>query len=307
MMRYVVTGGAGFIGSNIVRHLVEQGEDVIVIDNLATGKEDNLRDVKGKIKFIKKDVCDIQTEDFKGVDFVLHQAAIPSVARSVRDPLASNKANVEGTLKVLIAAKDAGVKRVVYAASSSAYGDTPTLPKKEDMPPNPLSPYALTKLTGEYYCKIFYKLFGLETVILRYFNVFGPYQDPTSEYAAVIPKFITAVLKGEQPVIFGDGTQSRDFTFISNVVKANILACTAKDAAGKVINVACGARIDLNELLKLINKILGRNIQPRYSEGRKGDVKHSLADISLAKDVLGYKPEIGFEEGLRKTIEWFEK
>lgn len=306
--RFVVTGGAGFIGSNIVDRLVTGGNEVVVIDNLLTSSMDNLKDIMSRIKFVNGDIQDLDllVREFEGVDYVLHQAALASVPRSIENPIASNQNNIDGTLNVLVAARDAGVKRVVYAASSSAYGNTPTLPKHEGMASDPLSPYAITKLVGEQYCKVFYNIYGLETVALRYFNVFGPRQDPNSQYAAVIPKFITAMLNDERPVIYGDGEQSRDFTYVQNNVDANLLACTAPNAAGKMFNVACGERITLNQLVELLNDILGKDIEPVYEEERAGDVKHSLADISLARDIMRYEPEYGFKEGLLKTVEWFK-
>lgn len=306
--RFVVTGGAGFIGSNIVDRLVTGGNEVVVIDNLLTSSMDNLKDIMSRIKFVNGDIQDLDllVREFEGVDYVLHQAALASVPRSIENPIASNQNNIDGTLNVLVAARDAGVKRVVYAASSSAYGNTPTLPKHEGMASDPLSPYAITKLVGEQYCKVFYNIYGLETVALRYFNVFGPRQDPNSQYAAVIPKFITAMLNDERPVIYGDGEQSRDFTYVQNNVDVNLLACTAPNAAGKMFNVACGERITLNQLVELLNDILGKDIEPMYEEERAGDVKHSLADISLARDIMRYEPEYGFKEGLLKTVEWFK-
>ena len=306
--RFAVTGGTGFIGSNIVIELVRNNNEVVVIDNLLTGKFNNISGVMDQIRFVEGDIQDLDLlkREFIDIDYVLHQAALPSVPRSVDDPIASNQNNVDGTLNVLVAARDAGVKRVVYAASSSAYGNSPSLPKKEDMKPDPLSPYAITKLVGEQYCKVFSELYGLETVSLRYFNVFGPRQDPNSQYAAVIPKFITAMLNDESPVIFGDGEQSRDFTYIQNNVDANILACGVAGIAGKMFNIACGERISLNELVAMLNKILGKKIEPVYKEPRSGDVKHSLADITLAREILGYKPTYGFEDGLKKTVEWFD-
>ena len=303
----VVTGGAGFIGSNIVAELIKNDNKVVVIDNLLTGKLDNLSNIMNEIRFVKGDIqnLDVLKKEFCDVDYVIHQAALPSVPRSVDDPIASNQNNIDGTLNVLIAARDAGVKRVIYASSSSAYGNTPTLPKKEDMKPDPLSPYAVTKLVGEYYCKVFYEIYGLETVSLRYFNVFGPHQDPKSQYAAVIPKFITTMVKGDKPIIFGDGTQSRDFTYVQNNVEANLLACVADKAAGKVFNIAYGERITLNDLVDMLNRILGTDIEPIYAKPRQGDVKHSLADVSLAKDILRYDPKYTFENGLKNTVEWF--
>lgn len=307
--RLVVTGGAGFIGSNIVDRLVAEDNEVVVIDNLLTSKANNLKDVMSGIKFVNGDIQDLDllAREFEGIDYVLHQAALASVPRSIENPIASNQNNIDGTLNVLVAARDAGVKRVVYAASSSAYGNTPTLPKHEGMAPDPLSPYAITKLVGEQYCKVFYDIYGMETVALRYFNVFGPRQDPNSQYAAVIPKFITAMLNDERPVIFGDGEQSRDFTYVQNNVDANLLACTAANAAGRMFNIACGERITLNQLVEVLNDILGKDIEPLYEEERAGDVKHSLADITLARDVLDYEPEYGFREGLVKTVEWFKQ
>jgi len=308
MACYLVTGGAGFIGSNIAHELVRRGETVRIIDNLATGRRKNLEWILDKIDFIEGDICDPETiqRAASGVDYVLHQAAIPSVARSVEDPLTTNRANVTGTLSLLIASRDAKVKRVVFASSSSIYGDSPTLPKMEDMPPSPLSPYAASKLIGEYYCKIFQNLFGLETICLRYFNVFGPRQDPTSQYAAVIPIFITAVASGRRPVVYGDGLQSRDFTFVENVVEANLLACRApKQATGQVHNVACGERFTLLELLDEVGRILNKKPAPILEPSRPGDVKHSLADISRAKKSLGFDPKVSFAEGLRRTVSWF--
>jgi UDP-glucose 4-epimerase len=308
MARYLVTGGAGFIGSNIAHELVRRGETVRIIDNLATGRRKNLDGLLGKAEFIEGDICDpeIIRRAVSGVDYVLHQAAIPSVARSVEDPLTTNRANVTGTLSVLIASRDAGVRRVIFASSSSVYGDSPTLPKMEDMPPSPLSPYAASKLIGEYYCKIFQSLYGLETICLRYFNVFGPRQDPTSQYAAVIPIFITAVASGRRPVVYGDGLQSRDFTFVENVVEVNLLACSApKEATGRIYNVACGERFSLLELLDEVGRILKKKPDPVFEAARPGDVKHSLADISRAKKFLHFEPKVSFTEGLRRTVAWF--
>jgi len=305
-VRILVTGGAGFIGSNICRVLVRRETKVLVLDNFSTGKEENLAKIHNQVGIIKADITDLKTvhKVVQNVDYVLHQAALPSVPRSVKDPLSSNQANVVGTLNILLAARDAGVKRVIYASSSSVYGDSPLLPKKEDLNPAPLSPYAVSKLTGEYYCQVFYSVYGLETVVLRYFNVFGPHQDPTSLYAAVIPKFIQAMLKGEAPTIYGDGEQSRDFTYVDNVVQANILALETKDAAGKILNIACGERTKISGLVSSLNKILGSKIKPSFAPPRPGDVKHSVASISLAKKVLGYQPQISIEEGLERTVEW---
>lgn len=307
MTAHLVTGGAGFIGSNIVEALVARGERVTVLDNLATGKRENLAAFLAKIKFIEGDICDaaIVAEAMKGVDYVLHQAALPSVPRSVADPVASNRAQVDGTLTVLMAAKKAGVKRVIYAGSSSAYGDTEVLPKVETMAPNPKSPYAVGKLTGEYYCKVWHTLYGLETVALRYFNVFGPRQDPKSQYAAVVPLFITSILNGRTPIIHGDGTQSRDFTYVANVVNANLLACTAAaKACGEVINVACGERTTVLQMAQYIGEILGKTVKPEHAPARAGDVKHSLADITKARNLLGYEPAVTVREGLEKTVAW---
>lgn len=305
---YLVTGGAGFIGSNIAEQLVKNGEKVRIIDNLSTGKKENLNSFKNDVEFVQGDLRYLNTvmEVMKGVDYVLHQAALPSVPRSVQTPIESNDNNTNGTLNILYAAKESGVKRVVYAASSSAYGESPTLPKVETMKPSPLSPYAVNKLVGEYYCSVFNYVYGLETVVLRYYNVFGPRQDPSSYYSAVIPKFIKALLEGKSPVIFGDGEQSRDFTYIDNVVSANLLACKAPDAVGEVMNMACGERITLNDLVKILQKILNVNIAPTYDPPRPGDIKHSLADIEKAKKLLGYKVIVPMKEGLEKTAAWFK-
>lgn len=308
MAHYLVTGGAGFIGSNIAIELVRREETVRIIDNLATGRKENIESILDRIEFIEGDICDLDIirRAASGIDYVLHQAAIPSVARSVEDPVTTNAANVTGTLNVLLSARDAGVKRLVFASSSSIYGDSPTLPKEENMPPNPLSPYAASKLIGEYYCKIFQSLFGLETICLRYFNVFGPRQDPTSHYAAVIPIFITAVAGGRQPTVYGDGLQSRDFTFIENVIEANLLACAApKEATGEVYNVACGECFTLLDLLDEIANVLNKKAKPLFEPARPGDVKHSLADISRARKSLFFEPKVSFAEGLSRTVEWF--
>lgn len=306
---YLVTGGAGFIGSNIAETLINKGENVRIIDNFLTGKPENMATFKDKVEFIEGDLRDLETvkKAMKDVNYVIHQAALPSVPKSVDLPIESNEHNTNGTLNVLYSAKESGVKRVVYAASSSAYGDQPQSPKVETMIPMPMSPYAVNKLTGEYYCAAFYKVYGLETVALRYFNVFGPRQDPTSFYSAVIPKFIAALLKNEQPTIFGDGEQSRDFTYIDNVVSANLLACKAEDAGGYMCNVACGESFTLNQLLRELQNILGTNIEPIYEAPRVGDVKHSLADITKAKLKLGFEVLVDFKEGLKKTVEWFSQ
>lgn len=309
-MKVLITGGSGFIGSNIAHSLVKKGSKVRIIDNFSTGRKVNIEDIKNSVELIEGDIRDIETvkDAVSGVDYIFHEAALPSVARSVEDPVSSNEVNICGTLNVLESAREAKIKRVVYAASSSAYGDTPTLPKIETMKPDPLSPYAITKLTGEYYMKVYYELYGLETICLRYFNVFGPRQDPKSDYAAVIPKFISKILNNENPIIFGDGKQSRDFCFIENVVDANIKSLSApKEACGRVYNIACGKRIDLLELVEIINKYLGKNLKPIHNEARAGDVKHSLADISLAQKYIGYNVLVNVEEGLAKTIEWFKK
>ncbi|MEW6096090.1 MAG: SDR family oxidoreductase [bacterium] len=309
MTTYLVTGGAGFIGSNIVARLVkEEGSKIKVLDNFSTGKRENISAFLDRIELIEGDFTnfDIVKKALKDVDYCLHQGALPSVERSVKDPLASNEVNITGTLNILIAARDLGVKRVIYASSSSVYGDTPILPKREDMNPFPLSPYAVTKLTAEQYCHLFYTIYGLQTVSLRYFNVFGPNQDPTSTYAAVIPKFITAMIAGKEPVIYGDGGQSRDFTFIDNVVEANIMATKSTAGLGETFNIACGQRVTINELAKFLAKIFNVDIKPIHTDPRPGDVRHSLADISKAQSCLGYEPKIGFEEGLRLTVEWYK-
>jgi len=304
----VVTGGAGFIGSNLVRALAGENE-VIVIDDLSTGNPENIRGLidNQSIMFVEGSITDLDllNKTFKNVDYVFHEAAIPSVPRSVKDPIESNYANVNGTLNVLVAARDSGVEKVVYASSSSAYGDTPVLPKNEDMKPSPLSPYAVSKLVGEYYCQVFTEVYGLSTASLRYFNVYGPRQDPLSEYAAVVPIFISQVLNDDCPVIFGDGSQTRDFTFIRDVVNVNILAMKSKVSG--VFNIAGGKRISINELAKLVMKIIGRNLDIVYEDPRPGDVMHSLADISKAKEKLGYEPRFDLTKGLEETLKWFQK
>jgi nucleoside-diphosphate-sugar epimerase len=305
MAAYLVTGGAGFIGSHLTEELVRRGHSVRVADSLITGKRRNLEHIPG-VEFMEGDLADLPfaVRAVAGMDYVLHQAAIPSVPRSVQDPITSNRANIDASLAVLTAARDAGVKRLVYAGSSSAYGNTPTLPKREDMPPNPLSPYALQKLVAEQYCQMFTRLYGFETVTTRYFNVFGPRQDPGSPYSGVISLFSTALLEGRQPIIYGDGEQTRDFTYVANVVDGVLRACEAPKAAGEVINVACGTRISLNELVTVMNRIVGTSLQPIYKETRTGDVKDSQADITKARSLLGYTPLVGIEEGLRPTLEW---
>jgi nucleoside-diphosphate-sugar epimerase len=302
---YLVTGGAGFIGSHLAEELLRRGHRVRIVDNLLSGKRSNLACVPAA-EFLEGDLASasVAAKAAAGMDYVLHQAAIPSVPRSVEDPAASNQANITATLNILIAARDAGVKRLVYAGSSSAYGDTPTLPKREDMPTNPLSPYALQKLVGEQYCAMFTTLYGLETVTTRYFNVFGPRQDPGSPYSGVISLFATALLEGRQPVIYGDGEQTRDFTYVANVVDGVLRACEAPSVAGSMMNVATGGRISLNDLLETMNRILGTSIKAVYREPRAGDVKDSQADITKAKSMLGYSPTVQLEEGLRHTLDW---
>jgi nucleoside-diphosphate-sugar epimerase len=309
MAVYLITGIGGFIGSSLARELLRRGERVRGVDNFSTGKRENLAQILGQIDFHEADILnlDAMKSACTGVDYVLHQAAIPSVPKSVLDPIASNRANVDGTVNVLVAARDAKVKRVIYAASSSAYGDTPTLPKHERMTPDPISPYAVAKLASEHYLISFYRCYGLVTVALRYFNIFGPRQDPSSPYSGVLAKFITQMLAGHQPTIFGDGEQSRDFTYIDNAVEANLLACTAPapQAAGKVFNVATGRRVTLNETFKLLQTLTAYSGSPIYAAERGGDIKHSLADISSAEKHLGYKPKVNFEEGLRRTVDWY--
>ncbi|MFP4057995.1 MAG: SDR family oxidoreductase [Candidatus Brocadiia bacterium] len=307
MAIYLVTGGAGFIGSNLAMGLLERGETVRVLDDFSTGKRENLAPARDSVTLFEGSVADdaLVREAVDGVDYVLHQGALASVPRSVDDPEATNRANVVGTLGLLVAARDAGVRRVVFAASSSAYGDQPTLPKVETMAPSPLSPYAASKVAGEHYCQAFTACYGLATVCLRYFNIYGPRQDPQSEYAAVVPRFITAMLAGQRPTIFGDGEQSRDFTYVDDCVRANLLACTADEAVGRTMNVACGGRYTLNELVALLNEILGTSLEPVYEPPRAGDVRHSQADIAAARQLLGYEPQVSFREGLAKTVEWF--
>jgi UDP-glucose 4-epimerase len=309
MALYLITGIGGFIGSSLARALLARGEQVRGVDNFSTGNRENLTDILDRVDFREADIVDLDAMHAAcaGVDFVLHQAAIPSVPKSVLDPLASNRANIDGTVNLLVAARDAKVKRVVYAASSSAYGDTPTLPKHEDMKPDPISPYAVAKLASEHYLISFYRCYQLETVALRYFNIFGPRQDPSSPYSGVLAKFITLMLRGEQPAIFGDGEQSRDFTYIDNAVDANLLACSAPAAraAGQMFNIATGRRITLKQAFEALQGLTSYPGQPKYGPERGGDIKHSLADISKAKAALGYKPKVSFEEGLRRTVEWY--
>ena len=309
MAVYLVTGIAGFIGSALAHALLERGERVRGIDNFITGKPANVADIRSRIELIEADLNDAAAaaEACRGADYVLHQAAIPSVPRSVANPMESNRANVDGTLSLLMAARDARVKRVVYASSSSLYGDTPTLPKHEGMLPNPISPYAVAKLAGEYYMASFYRVYGLETVSLRYFNVFGPRQDPTSQYSGVLAIFISRMLRGEPPTIHGEGEQSRDFTFVANVVDANLLACAAPatQVAGRAFNTATGNRVTLNQTYAVLRKLTGYSGPPQYGPERAGDIKHSLADISRIEAAIGYKPAVGFEEGLRQTVNWY--
>jgi len=308
-MRYVVTGGAGFIGSNTVDELVRRGESVVVLDDLSAGKEDNLAEVRNKISFIKGSVNDIEAvrRSMQEADYVIHFAARTSVPRSVKDPLETNRVNVEGTLNVLLAARDAKVKRVVLAASSSAYGETPTLPKVETMPPEPISPYGVSKYAGELYAQVFGRVYGLQTVSLRFFNVFGPRQDPGSPYSGVLSKFCTAFLEGAEPVVFGDGEQTRDFTYIENVVQATLLACEAPGASGKVFNVGTGARISLNQTLELLREISGAPLAAKNEPAREGDIRDSQADLTLSRDLLGYRPTVEFAEGLRRTFHWYQE
>ena len=311
MANVLVTGGAGFIGSNLTEALLQRGHSVRVLDDFSTGKKENLVFDKTdpSLEIVEGDIRDLNTcqKAVRGMEYVFHQGALPSVQRSVEDPESSNAVNVGGTLNILLAARDHGVKRVMYAASSSVYGDTPTLPKHEEMPPNPLSPYALQKHVGEHYCRLFYQLYGLETISLRYFNIFGPKQDPNSLYSAVIPKFIDALLQGCSPTIFGDGEQSRDFTYIDNVVHANLLAISAKRLQGNIINIACGSRTSLNQLISILQKVLKSGSSPVYQEARKGDVKHSLADITRAKELLNYEAQVQIESGLEKTVDYFRR
>jgi len=308
-MRYMVTGGAGFIGSNTVDELVQRGHSVVVLDDLSSGKEENLSNVCNQITLIKSSITDIEAvrNAMHEAEYVLHLAARTSVPRSVKDPLETNRINIEGTLNVLVAAKEKRVKRVVFAASSSAYGETPILPKVETMQPQPISPYGVTKYVGELYGQAFLKCYGLETVALRYFNIFGPRQDPSSPYTGVLAKFCAAFLEHTQPVVFGDGQQTRDFTFVDNAVHANLLACEAPNLAGKVFNIGCGGRISLNEVLATLRKISGKALEAKYDPPRQGDILDSQADISQARALLGYAPHVGFEEGLRRTFDWYRE
>jgi nucleoside-diphosphate-sugar epimerase len=306
MSHYLVTGGAGFIGSHLAEELIRRGERVRVVDSLITGKRQNIAHLAG-VEFLEGDLADLDVarQSVEGIDYVLHQAAIPSVPRSVQDPITSNRANVDASLNVLVAARDAGVRRVVYAGSSSAYGNTPTLPKIETMPTAPLSPYALQKLVAEQYCRMFTELYGLETVTIRYFNVFGPRQDPSSPYSGVISVFIRALCEGRRPTIYGDGGHTRDFTYVANVVDGVLRACQADGASGEVINVATGGRISLNELFQAVRAITGARVEPIYEQPRAGDVRDSQADIGKARRLLGYEPSVKFDQGLEKTVEWF--
>lgn len=306
-MKYLVTGGAGFIGSNIVEELLKRGQNVRVLDNFSTGKRENLKDFEKDIDLIEGDVRSyhIVKQAVSGMDIVLHQAALPSVPRSVRDPITTNDVNVGGTLNMLDASKDEGIKRFVFASSSSIYGDTIELPKHEGMAPNPLSPYAVSKLAGESYCKVFAKIYGLQTIVLRYFNVFGPKQDPNSQYSAVIPRFIRLINNNQSPIIFGNGKQTRDFTYVENIVDANLLASETDCESGIVMNCACNEQIELNYLVESINHLAGKNIPPIYNDIRKGDIMHSYAKIEFAEKIIGYKPKMNFLYGLEKTYNYF--
>lgn len=304
---YLITGGAGFIGSHITERLVREGHNVRVLDNFSSGHEANLKSFAGDIELLRGDIRDVSLvkEATKGVDVVFHEAALGSVPRSVADPVTTHEVNITGTLNVLLAARDAGARRVVYASSSSVYGETPVLPKCEDMTPQPLSPYALSKLAGEHYASVFKHVYGFEIVSLRYFNIFGPRQDPESQYAAVIPRFITALLEGKAPVVYGDGLQSRDFTYVDNVVNANLLASEAEGVAGQAFNVACGGRFSLLDLLAKVKKLLGSDIEPTHEAPRAGDVRDSQASIEAAQQALGYRVSVNFEEGIRRTVDWY--
>ena len=306
MANYLVTGGAGFIGSHLAEELVRRGERVRIVDSLITGKRENMAHLQ-QVEFVHGDLADLEVarRAVQGVDYVLHQAAIPSVPRSVSDPITSNRANIDASLNVLVAARDAGVRRLVYAGSSSAYGNTPTLPKVETMNTAPLSPYALQKLVAEQYCQMFTRLYGLETVTIRYFNVFGPRQDPSSPYSGVISLFISALVEDRRPTIYGDGEQTRDFTYVANVVDGVLRACQAPAASGEVINVATGGRISLNQLFRELRDLTGAKVEPVYADERAGDVRDSQADIGRAQRLLGYEPLVGLADGLRKTVEWY--
>ncbi len=312
MARYLITGGAGFIGSNIAHRLIEMGEKVVVYDNLATGRKVNLDGILNHKNFrmVEGDVRDLTElkKEAKRTEFILHHAALPNVQLSMKKPLDVNDVNVVGTLNVLIAAQTySGVRRVVYASSSAAYGDSPTLPKVETMQNNPLSPYAVSKIAGEDYCRMFYSSFRIDALVLRYFNVFGPRQNPKSQYAAVVPKFISVLRRGRDPLIYGDGKQSRDFTYVDNVVDANVLATQTPKAGGEILNVACGTRVTILGLANFLGQVLGRDVTPKFEKARMGDVRHSLADITKAREFLGYHPKYGIEEGLRLTVDWYQK
>jgi nucleoside-diphosphate-sugar epimerase len=306
-MRYLVTGGAGFIGSNIVDELLRRDHEVVVLDDLSTGKDENLAEARERVDFRTESITDLAAvhSACRGVDCVIHLAARTSVPRSVKDPLETNRVNIDGTLNVLLAARDAKVRRFVYAASSSAYGETPTLPKVETMPPQPISPYGVTKYVGELYTQVFGRVYGLENVSIRYFNVFGPRQDPTSQYSGVLSRFMLALIEGRSPVVFGDGEQSRDFTYVANVVDETLRACAAPGASGMVLNGGTGDRVTLNQVLKLLENITGNKIQAKYDPPRTGDIRDSQADITQARKVLGYEPRVQFEEGLKRTWEWY--
>jgi len=308
-MRYLVTGGAGFIGSNTVDELVRRGHSVVVLDDLSSGKEDNLAEIRNKITMIKGSITDIEVvrKAMHEAEYVLHLAARTSVPRSVKDPIETNKINIDGTLNVLVAAKELKVKRVVFAASSSAYGETPTLPKVETMQPEPISPYGVTKYVGELYGQTFGRCYGLENVALRYFNIFGPRQDPGSPYSGVLAKFCASFLEDSQPVVFGDGEQTRDFTFVDNAVQANLLACEAPNVSGKVFNVGIGGRVSLNQVLQELGKITGKKLEAKYEPTRDGDIRDSQSDISQAREFLGYEPNVAFEEGLARTFDWYKE
>ncbi len=308
-MDYLVTGGAGFIGSHLVERLVGEGASVRVLDDFSTGKRANLAPFLSRIELIEGDIRAAETcaRACQGVEVVFHEAALPSVPKSLADPVTTHDVNVNGTLHLLVAARDAGVRRFIYAASSSAYGETPTLPKVETIPPEPLSPYAVQKLLGEQYCQVFSRCYGLQTLSLRYFNVFGPRQDPTSQYAAAIPAFVTAILRGEPPVVYGDGEQTRDFTYVDNVVEANLLAAAAKRTQGEVLNIACGEHVSVNRVIREINRLLRRDVQPRYAPARPGDIRDSWADIGRARRMLDYHPTVSFGEGLSRAIDWYAK
>jgi nucleoside-diphosphate-sugar epimerase len=310
MANFLITGGAGFIGSHLARELLTKGHRVRIIDNLSTGSKENISEIINDVDWIEGDIRNLETcmNAVKGMDYVLHQAALGSVPRSIQNPINTHDNNVNGTLNLLISAKEAGVKRFVQASSSSVYGNTEQLPKEETMQLSPLSPYAVSKLANEYYAKVFYQVYGLETISLRYFNVFGPMQNPNSQYAAVIPRFLKALAQGEPPVIYGDGEQSRDFTYIENVVEANVLACLAdRDAVGEAYNIACHDRITVNRLYEEICRFAGKFIRPRYENPRAGDIKHSYADIQKSNKLLGYHPRISFNDGLQRTVQWYFK